>query len=410
MEKIVTGFSKKNIRILVIDDESFILNITVRILDKLGYDNVDTAKDGNVALGKLISKEIPDYNLIICDLNMPEMDGVEFMRHAHEAEYAGGIILYSGEDQRVLETALELAKDHKLNVLGALSKPLKPDSLKELLKDFDPFQTAEKRNFFPQEPITEEELKAGITGRDRDALMLVYQPKVHIQSGEIEAVETLARWQHADRGVLGPGAFIPLAEQTGTIDDLTYQIYRKAVHQVLEWVVSGHIIKNSVNFSINSFAKSSFADFIVNTTKDIGVDPNLIILEVTETQVMDDAIDCIEILMRLRIKRFGLSIDDFGTGNSSMAQLKRIPFTELKIDRAFVNGATTNAGANAILRSSIDLAKRLNMKIVAEGVETREEWDLVEELGCDYVQGFYCAKPMPNDEFMQFFEEWDGPH
>ena len=93
-----------------------------------------------------------------------------------------------------------------------------------------------------------------------------------------------------------------------------------------------------------------------------------------------------------------------------MAQLKRIPFTELKIDRAFVNGATTNAGANAILRSSIDLAKRLNMKIVAEGVETREEWDLVEELGCDYVQGFYCAKPMPNDEFMQFFEEWDGPH
>ncbi len=114
--------------------------------------------------------------------------------------------------------------------------------------------------------------------------------------------------------------------------------------------------------------------------------------------------------MGLRLKRFGLSIDDFGTGNSSMAQLKRIPFTELKIDRAFVNGAATNACANAILRSSIDLAKRLDMNIVAEGVETREDWDLVEELGCDYVQGFYCAKPMPNDELMETIANWDGPH
>jgi len=114
--------------------------------------------------------------------------------------------------------------------------------------------------------------------------------------------------------------------------------------------------------------------------------------------------------MRMRLKRFGLSIDDFGSGNSSLAQLKSIPFTEMKIDRAFVHRANENASARAILETSVDLAKRLNMKIVAEGAETREDWDLVEQLDCDFVQGFYCARPMSNEKLLEFMEKWTGPH
>lgn len=163
-------------------------------------------------------------------------------------------------------------------------------------------------------------------------------------------------------------------------------------------------------WNVNTFTLPDFPDFLIQAAQDEGVDPSKVVLELTETQVMENAVDCLEVLMRLRMKKFGLSIDDFGTGHSSMEQLKRIPFTELKIDRAFVYGAIENSSARAILESSAVLAKKLKMEIVAEGAETREDWDLVEEPGCDYVQGFYCVKPMPNEVLMEFLENWQGPH
>ena len=404
----VTSENRAEISLMVVDDELFVRNITVRILNKLGYRNVDTANNGDVALGKLISTET-SYDIIICDLNMPEMDGVEFIRHAKESNFTGGMILLSGEHQRILETSLELATAQGLNVLGALAKPLKPDLLEELLDTYRP-STKEKRHFIPQEAISEDELRAGIEGADGEELMLVYQPKVHIQSGEITGVETLARWQHPERGILGPGAFIPLAEETGLIDVLTHQIYRKTVRQISDWLLDGIFLKTSVNFSINSFADPNFAKFIVDVTEEAGVNPEQVILEVTETQVMTNAFDCLEVILSMCFKKFGLSIDDFGTGTSSMAQLKSIPFTELKVDRAFVFGAAKNSGARAILEASVSLAKNLNMEVVAEGAETREDWDLVGQLGVDYVQGFYCAKPMPNEQLLKFIEKWSGPH
>ena len=405
----MTTENVKSLKILVVDDESFVLNLTVRVLNKLGYDNVETANNGNVALGKLISAET-EFDLIICDLNMPEMDGVAFMRHAADGDFKGGMILLSGEDERMLQTAYQLASAQNLHVLGAIPKPLKPDLLEELLGKYEPKAAAEKRHFMPQAEISEEELQHAIDNPESDELLLVYQPKVHIQSGEITGVETLARWKHPERGVLGPGAFIPLAERTDKIDALTNQIYRKAVQQTSDWMLDGIVLRTSVNFSINSFSDPGFSDFIISTTEEVGVNPAQLILEVTETQVMKNAVDCLEIMMRMRLKKFGLSIDDFGTGNSSMTQLKSIPFTELKIDREFVYGAANNAGARAILEASVALAKNLQMDIVCEGAETREDWDLVEQLGCDYVQGFYCARPMPNEELLEFMAAWNGPH
>jgi EAL domain-containing protein (putative c-di-GMP-specific phosphodiesterase class I) len=173
---------------------------------------------------------------------------------------------------------------------------------------------------------------------------------------------------------------------------------------------NGIDIKVSINFSVNTFTLPEFPDFLIQTAQDEGVDLSKVVLEITETQVMKNALDSLEVLMRLRMKKFELSIDDFGTGNASMEQLKRIPFSELKIDRAFVYGATKDAGARAILESSVTLAKSLKMVIVAEGAENREDWDLVESLGIDIVQGYYCAKPMPNEQFLEFLGKWTGPH
>jgi len=394
-----------SLRILVIDDEAFVLKLTVRILSKLGLDDVVTASNGLIALAELDNATAP-FDVIICDLNMPEMDGIAFMRHAADKGVSAGMILLSGEDERMLETARDLAAAHNLNILGVIPKPLKPDALSSLLNAFQP-ATAVKQSSWFQEGISETEL---IDGMDSDQLLLVYQPKVSIATGAVTGVETLARWLHPDRGLLGPGAFIPLAEETGHIDELTYAIYKKAMQQAGDWLAQGITMKVSVNISVNSFTLPDFTDFLIETAQNEGMDLANVVLEVTETQVMDNALGILETLMRLRMKRFALSIDDFGTGNASMEQLKRIPFSELKIDRAFVYGAAQNAGAKAILESSVTLAKSLKMDIVAEGAENREDWDLLESLGVDTVQGFYCAKPMKNEDFLAFLDTWTGPH
>lgn len=404
----MTSAINTQLKLLVVDDEPFVLDLAVRLLKKMGFDKITTASNGQNALAILVASQ-PPIDVIICDLNMPKMDGIEFIRHAKSAEFSGGIIFLSGEDTRILETAQNLGTTQKLNILGTLQKPLNPELLKELIAKNSP-DAAVKKTFTSQAPISEEELKRGIRSPHSKELLLVYQPKINIKNGEISGVETLARWNHSDRGILGPATFIPLAEDVGLIDELTNSIFRKAVEQASKWSADGLDFKISVNFSINSFASEVFSNFIIDTTEEFGLDPSRLILEVTETQVMEHSVDCVEFLTRLRMKKFGLSIDDFGTGNSSMQQLKSIPFSELKIDRAFVHKAATNSSAKAILEASVILAKNLNMQTVAEGGETREDWDLVKSLDVDYMQGFYCAKPMADAELREFIINWKGPH
>ncbi|MEQ8953259.1 MAG: EAL domain-containing response regulator [Gammaproteobacteria bacterium] len=408
LETLSMAANNKTISILLIDDEPFVLDLAQTMLENLGYKNVDTASNGNVALGKLITSEQP-YELIICDLNMPEMDGVEFMRHACNSEYKGGIIILSGEDTRMLETALGLGRAHKLDVLGALPKPLISKDLEALLANFEP-KSDELKITAPVRSISAEDLAEGIRGSANNQLHLVYQPKIDVKSGAIVGVEALARWWNQERGVLGPAAFIPLAETSGQIDNLTHKIYSTALTQASEWAREGKALRTAINFSVNSFTDPVFCEFVLTTQTNSGLGSESLLLEITETQAMNIPASCLEALMSLRLKRFGLSIDDFGTGNSSMAQLKNIPFSEMKIDRAFVNGAANDSSSQAILEASIGIARKLNMDIVAEGVETREDWDIAEQLGCDYVQGFYCARPMRSEDLATFMSDWSGPH
>lgn len=394
--------------ILLIDDDPFYSQLAVEVLNNLGFDEVSVANDGNTGLNRLTGRGL-HYDVVICDLNMPEMNGVEFIRHASQTGFDGGIILLSGENKRMLETAYGVAKTHDANILGAMAKPINPEELQAAMGRFEP-NGQSKRSFVPQAPITETQLRDGIAGSDNDEVKLVFQPKIEVATGKITGVETLARWWNRDRGVLGPGAFIPLAEERELIDDLTNTIYKKAVGQAAQWQAEGIDLRTAINFSVNSFSKQEFCDFLIEVVRQSSVDPSCLILEITETQAMSIAVDCLESIIGMRLNRFGLSIDDFGTGNSSLAQLKNIPFTELKVDRAFVNGASQNESALAILEASISLARKLEMVVVAEGVETREDWDLVEQLGVDYVQGFYCAKPMTNEELMTFMADWTGPH
>ncbi|MBB4265859.1 EAL domain-containing response regulator [Roseospira visakhapatnamensis] len=386
---------------LVVDDEAFMRTLISRVLKGLGAATVIPCEDGRAALDIVPT----GADVILCDLNMPGMDGVEFLRHLTQTPFMGAVVLISGEDQRVLSTAENLAKAHDLNVLGALSKPITPAGLSDLLAKLGDDGLAGRRRQGPVDRITEDDLRRGI---ENDDLVVFFQPKVRVRDRKVVGVESLVRWQHQTRGLVPPMAFIPVAEDLGLIDALTDSVYAKAVRQGGRWLTAGHDIKVAVNISVDSLTRFDLPEMIVATAAAEGLDPSHIVLEVTESRLMHDIRSSLEILTRLRLKGVGLSIDDFGTGHSSLHQLKRIPFTELKIDRAFVFGAARDPAARAILDSSVGLARSLGMSTVAEGAETQEDWDLVESLGVDMVQGYVVAKPMPADQFDAWLTAWEA--
>ena len=399
-----TGSGLGELNFHVVDDEVFIRKLIIRVLGKMGADSekISSSENGADAIAWLDDTTQPP-DIILCDLNMPDMDGVSLMRHLATRKYRGGIILVSGEDKRILKAAEDLARAHDLNFLGALAKPVTPDALESLIKLYDPL--ASQRTEREGVELTADDLKTAIENKD---IFVVFQPQVSVTTRELIGVETLARWIHADKGFIPPDIFVHLAEEKGLIDDLTELVVDLAVTQGGEWLADGLDVKISVNISVDNLNNLKMPEYLGTKCEEAGMDSRSLVLEVTESRLMEDIVTPLEILTRLRLKGHDLSIDDFGTGHASMEQLKRIPFSELKIDRAFVNGAHRDAGAMAILKASVDLAKSMDMLIVAEGVEDQDDWDLVAELGCDIVQGYFSAKPMPAGDIKGWLQGWLG--
>ncbi len=392
--------SLSDLKVLIVDDNKFMVSLVKRILDKIEITAPLEANDGAGALERLDEAAV---DVIICDLNMPGMDGIEFLRHLAGREAHPAVILLSGEDKSVLKTATQLGQAHGLRMLGAVPKPVKKEPFEALLGKVGAGAQERPRSAF--ESLTPEEIREGLEG---DSVELVFQPKVSIATREMVGVETLMRWRDAERGLMGPGAVVPVAEESGLINALTEAIFRKAMAQCGAWRADGHDFKVAVNVSMHDLDRYDFPDFVVDTAEAEGVDPSSVVLEVTESRLMADIAKPLEILTRLRMKGVGLSIDDYGTGASSMEQLKRIPFTELKIDQEFVTGAPEDDEARAMLVSCVGLGKDLKLPVVAEGVETQTEWDLVASLGVDVVQGYFVAKPMPAEAIEDWIGNWRG--
>ena len=391
---------KSTIKILILDDEPFMLKLLARMLANQGFVHVVCCNNGNDALAQLnVESTRPD--LILLDLNMPEMDGIEFIRYLVERQFTGSLILVSGEDERMLKTTERLVQAHKIAVLGYLQKPVKPDALLAMLAQWSPPSKAAPTK--PRKTYSADDIRLAIV---RGELVNYYQPKVSVATGTVIGVETLVRWQHATDGLVFPNQFITVAESSGLINELTRLVLLNAFNQAKRWQQSGMDLRVAVNVSMDNLASLDFQDLVVDLATQVGIPPHKIVLEVTESQLMRDMRVSLEILTRLRLKRFHLSIDDFGTGHSSLSQLRDIPFDELKIDQGFVHQAWKDDTLRVIYDASLALAKQLNMEAVAEGVEDRQDWDFLRQTGCDLAQGNFISKPLLASEFEDWIKYW----
>ncbi|MBW8902175.1 MAG: EAL domain-containing protein, partial [Massilia sp.] len=231
-----------------------------------------------------------------------------------------------------------------------------------------------------------------------EELYLLYQPQIDVRSGEIVGVEALVRWRHPERGIISPTEFIPLAEETGLIVPIGEWVLRTACQQARTWQKhTQRALRMAVNLSAKQFKDENLTQIVISALHDTGLDPKLLELELTEGTLMDDAKATLATLEQLRAIGIYLSIDDFGTGYSSMNYLKRFDVRALKIDKSFISGLPQDSENAAITRAIIAMAHGLKMVVVAEGVETDEQLELLEEYGCDLLQGFYLGHPSPQD-------------
>ncbi|HVZ35034.1 MAG TPA: EAL domain-containing protein, partial [Polyangiaceae bacterium] len=382
-------------RVLIVDDDAACARTIAALLARLGTESVDTAITGQQAVERLATEK---FDLICCDLNMPGRDGVETMRLLAERRVRTPLLIVSGADPRVLKAAQELGKSRGLRIAGVLAKPFGLDDLREALEPLGHLTSPRSRR--PTPTVSAEELERAIA---ENQLVLHYQPQLHLHTGHLSGVEALVRWQHPERGLLMPDAFIGLSETSGLITPLTDWVLREAIAQLALWGRSGLEMGVSVNLSAQNLRQLDFPDRIAEATSTVGLAPERLTLEITESRVADDIESLLDITARLRIKGFLLAIDDFGTGFSSLTQLRRLPFTELKLDRTFVSGAALDSDARSLLESSVSLAKRMRLKTVAEGIETEDEWNLLVWMGVDLGQGYYMARPMPAEKLAPWY-------
>ena len=403
LEKTILPNVIKSLRVLLIDDDIFMLNLLEEMLKHLGFSDISTASEGREALSIIDTNHLHPMQLLICDLKMPGMDGIEFFRHLAARRFSGWMIVSSGSDPRLLKTVGSLLQAHHLRFLDIMQKPIQSsDLLSAISKLKDTLPDVE--NSHDLQMLSPLEIRAGLS---EGHIETYFQPQISLVDGKITGAECLARWRHPIKGLMPPIAFISVAEEHGLIDALTLAVFRKAMECHGEWTRQGHDLKISVNVSMNNLERLDLPEEFAHITQQAGVDIRNVMLEMTESRLMSNLAASLEIITRLRLKGFGLSVDDFGTGYSSMEKLNLLPFNELKVDRAFVFGAAGDAAARAILDLSVKMGRALNMRIVAEGAETQEDWDLVTASGCDEMQGYVIAKPMPANDFIYWKKHWE---
>jgi EAL domain-containing protein (putative c-di-GMP-specific phosphodiesterase class I)/ActR/RegA family two-component response regulator len=378
-------------RLLVVDDEPSIGRLVKRVAESVGFEVVAT--EDPVVFARTARQWHP--SVIMLDLSIPGTDGIQLLRGLAADKCAAHIVLISGADGKVLEAAQQLGRERGLNMGKLLQKPTRIETLRELLREFKPVPKS----------LLAADLAAAIAAGQ---LFLEYQPKLDCRLGRITAVEALVRWRHPSHGVVRPDQFVAVAEESDLIHRLTDWVVATAAKQAAAWQVENLDLQVAVNISAKDIEDIELPERLHQHCLNAGVDPALMMLELTETGAMREAVQMMDVLTRLRLKGFRLSIDDFGVGYSSLVQLQKMPFSEVKVDSSFVMKMMSNDGCKVIVEIIIDLARKLGLKSVAEGVEEEAALKSLFDMGCDMAQGYYLSRPIAADRIAEFVRGYES--
>jgi EAL domain-containing protein (putative c-di-GMP-specific phosphodiesterase class I) len=387
------------LRFLVVEDHGFQRWAVANILQDMGAREVLCAEDGASAL-HILRTAHPDIDIVITDLDMPEMDGMQFIRHIASSGITASLVVASALDLQLIVSVEAMARAYGLELLGSIRKPVTPRKLAELIACHQPGR-GQAPTLSASPTLGPEQIAQAVA---RDEFEAYFQPKIDLETGAVKGAEALARWRHPHGVVLGPGSFLPTLEKSADMDAFTEMMLTKAVAGCAAWREARLPGTVAVNISSGSLADLSLADRMVDIVAAAGLAAGDVVLEITETAAVSHLGRVLETLSRLRMKGFGLSIDDYGMGYSSMQQLTHISFTELKIDQAFVRNAAAQRSSLAVLESSLEMARKLDIVSIAEGVERDSELQMLVKLGCRQAQGFLFAAPMPIGNYLHWLQ------
>lgn len=378
-------------RVLVVDDSPLQCGALEVALKQTGVIQVEIAHHGLDAL-TLCDKY--DFDLIICDLAMPEMDGLALISKLADRECRSKLCLLSGFNHEILTLASMMCQKLGLDLIASLSKPISEAQLKGILK------TSVSEIIEPaQLPIpivlNVEDLDSAFKTQQ---LYNVYQPQCRFRNTTTEGYEALIRWRHPRYGLVSPIHFLPIIEKENWHNRLFFYVLEKALNDFAEKNVEGTL---SVNATHSNFSEPEFAGKVLEYCHQAGFYPGRLIIELTEMEAYQSDSVTFENFARLRLNNVELAIDDFGAGYSSLIKLADLPFTEMKIDRALIMSCHRDIRKRAILDVVVRMAKQLDMRVVAEGVEDSETWMYLDLLGIDLCQGYYTGRPHPIDSFVK---------
>lgn len=374
----------------------------VELLGQLGASRVTDVPDGHLALQHLENGFTPKVDVAIVDLALPGMDGLELLRNLGSLGVDVRLVVTGAQPAGLLFSVETLAQAFGVDLLGTISKPVTAAKLKPLLENYTPLV----RNDVAPPPgprFSFQEIGIGLQKRQFEPF---FQPKIELATGQVKGLEAFARWRHPEHGVLGPGAFIDALEQNNRVDFLDWSMIELSAERCRWFQDQGIPVPISINLAPETLAHPAFVRQITACIGRHRILPEYLTFEMPESSVLNTDPEFIERLVRLRMMGFGLAIDDYGTGRSNLQLLARIPFSELKIDRSFVDGASKRRPLGTVLRSCLGLAHSLDRMSVAVGVETRQDWDFLQNLGCTYAQGYHIANPMEAAAFPAWLEDW----
>jgi EAL domain-containing protein (putative c-di-GMP-specific phosphodiesterase class I)/CheY-like chemotaxis protein len=398
-----TSIDVRSLRFLIVDDDDDQRFLLSRTLAGMGAARIDEAASGRSAL-EMLDGTGTTADVVISDLQMPDIDGMELVRRIGERGLPLAVVLVSALDGALLGSAATMTQAYGVRIIGTIEKPATRDKLAAVLAHYTPPLAAPTAATDIAFEATPESVLAGLSAGQFEPY---FQAIVELETGMVVGAEALARWQHPTRGLLGPETFLPHLGRAGYLDELSWIMLALAALEAGRWRRAGLRLTVSVNVSATSLADPSYADAVTQVVAGQGLEPSEMILEVTETEAVINVAAALENVTRLRMKGFGLAIDDYGVGYSSMQELSRMPFTEVKIDRTFV-AAAADAKHRTMIEHTIAVARELGLKTVAEGVETLAEHEMLARLGCDMIQGYFVAPPMDARDFLRWMEERRG--